>query len=363
MKSFVDNLVDIYGINTTIYELISEKEQFPQTEKELLKRLKQFKIDKDNCTILDDFSVNVKGNVNLSNKNLMYLPIKFNKVSGNFNCSDNKLVTLRGSPDNMNKEKSFNCSYNQLKSLQWAPSWVGNEFNCSQNNLTSLEYCPKVCIGTFNASFNHLTEVDDMPNSIIVNLSHNQITHFSNKVMKKDHYVIQYLYLSHNKLQNLSSITCCDFLKELDCSYNEINSTKNIKNMNRLQTLNLSYNHITSFKNNFAPSIFSLSLNNNKISKIHTELMTFLDCLNLLDNPIKNYKPLFQLKKQEIEISLDYKNMNLDDKIKFCKKFTGCLYLISGDEWFRRNIKTLWVKKQGEIIDSLTKQKIIMEQL
>ena len=45
----------------------------------------------------------------------------------NFNCSNNKLISLEGAPKIV---ESFNCSGNQLTSLEGAPEKVGGYFEC-----------------------------------------------------------------------------------------------------------------------------------------------------------------------------------------------------------------------------------------
>ena len=56
------------------------------------------KYDIKNYTINDDYSLDVIGNVNLNWFSLPQIPLKFNIVSGNFSCSNNKLTTLEGCP-------------------------------------------------------------------------------------------------------------------------------------------------------------------------------------------------------------------------------------------------------------------------
>lgn len=50
----------------------------------------------ENYRINKDGTVDVDSDVNLSHKELMELPLKFGKVTGNFNCNDNLLTTLEG---------------------------------------------------------------------------------------------------------------------------------------------------------------------------------------------------------------------------------------------------------------------------
>ena len=63
------------------------------------------------------FIVNVIGDVDLSDRNLLNIPVKFSEVTGIFNCSDNKLISLEFCPHKVGG--IFNCSYNpELKEIQ-----------------------------------------------------------------------------------------------------------------------------------------------------------------------------------------------------------------------------------------------------
>ena len=83
-----------------------------------------------NYTLVPDeqyiFIVNVNGNVDLSDKDLINIPVKFNEVNGDFHCHDN-----------------------QLTSLQFSPTKVGGSFYCYDNQLTSLEFCTQAISGNF----------------------------------------------------------------------------------------------------------------------------------------------------------------------------------------------------------------------
>ena len=54
-----------------------------------------------NYTINEDGLIDVDGDVNIPNWELVELPIKFGNVSGGFNCSNNKLVLLEGAPSSV----------------------------------------------------------------------------------------------------------------------------------------------------------------------------------------------------------------------------------------------------------------------
>ena len=74
------------------------------------------KYDITDYTINNDESIDVNGDVYLINMSLDKLPLKFNRVTGNFYCRDNQLTSLEG-----------------------APKEVGGDFYCHNNQLTSLE--------------------------------------------------------------------------------------------------------------------------------------------------------------------------------------------------------------------------------
>ncbi len=84
------------------------------SEQEIIDICTKYRIK--NYTINQDGSIDVNGNVNLSSLELTELPLKFNRVSGYFSCSLNKLTSLEG-----------------------CPSYVGGDFYCSWNELTSLD--------------------------------------------------------------------------------------------------------------------------------------------------------------------------------------------------------------------------------
>lgn len=104
-----------------------------------------------NYTIHDDLTVDVNGDVDLSNQSLTAIPIQFGEVKGYFSCSENELTNLKGSPHTV---EDFFCASNQLKTLDFAPRNVVNSFTCSFNQLTSLKGSPKKINGHFDCSKN-----------------------------------------------------------------------------------------------------------------------------------------------------------------------------------------------------------------
>ena len=91
----------------------------------------------ENYTINPDGSIDVSGNVCLSDKNLTRIPIKFNKVYGYFDCSYNFITSLEGCPREVGG--SFDCAKNQITSLKYSPIKVGTYINLYMNPLESLE--------------------------------------------------------------------------------------------------------------------------------------------------------------------------------------------------------------------------------
>ena len=105
---------------------------------------KKYKIE--NYTVNDDGSIDVNGSVDLSWCKLTELPLRFNKVTGYFDCSNNNLTTLKGCPKWIGGW--FSCHDNQLTSLEFSPDYVGDYFSCSYNKLTD-NYCETEIGGYF----------------------------------------------------------------------------------------------------------------------------------------------------------------------------------------------------------------------
>jgi len=128
-----------------------------------------------NYTINSDGSIDVDGDVNFYKLNLTKLPLKFNKVSGSFDCAKNQLTNLEGCPKEVGG--SFDCSYNKLTSLEWCPNHVDGSFYCHNNNLTNLEGCPNYVGCDFDCAGNQLTNLIGCPNAVgDLNCSCNNLT-------------------------------------------------------------------------------------------------------------------------------------------------------------------------------------------
>jgi hypothetical protein len=154
------------------------------------------KYDIKNYTINEDGSIDVDGDVDLYDKGLTDLPIKFGKVSGSFYCRNNQLTSLEGAPEKVvgnfdcknNQLTSlegsprsvggyFACSYNELRSLEGSPLEVGGDFSCHSNKLTSLEGSPREVGGDFYCNNNKLTSLDGISKYISkgINFRNNQL--------------------------------------------------------------------------------------------------------------------------------------------------------------------------------------------
>jgi hypothetical protein len=117
-----------------------------------------------NWSVNTDGTIDVDGDVELRSMKLDKIPIKFGKVTGKFNCSDNKLTSLKGSPREVGG--GFFCYGNKLTSLEGGPIKVGRYFNCSDNKLTSLVGAPKEVGGSFYCYDNKLTTLNGGPKEV-----------------------------------------------------------------------------------------------------------------------------------------------------------------------------------------------------
>lgn len=137
-----------------------------------------------NYTINNDMSIDVNGSVWLSRKELVTLPLKFRKVNGDFDCSNNNLTSLVGMPHTVVGNVYVNN--NELISLRGCSQNIGGNFNCSQNLLHTLEHSPFKVNGYYNFKHNpHIKTTkyatsgckvymisENLPKEILDNLRH-----------------------------------------------------------------------------------------------------------------------------------------------------------------------------------------------
>ena len=105
-------------LSTDISNIETQLREIKKTSAKIILLINDRKLsDKiENYTINPDGSIDVDGNVSIENGRLEKLPLKFNKVSGD-----------------------FYCSYNKLKTLEHSPLIIGGHFYCMNNPLESLE--------------------------------------------------------------------------------------------------------------------------------------------------------------------------------------------------------------------------------
>lgn len=142
-------------------------------------------------TIHDDLTVDVNDSVNLNSvMGLNYIPVQFGFVNGDFSCSGNNLLSLKGSPIKVNGVfytdsnelvnleylpqkglQGLSCSSNKLKSLKGCPEILLGFFACDENRLKSLEGAPKEIQGHFNCEKNNLKTLEHSPQKGITNMT------------------------------------------------------------------------------------------------------------------------------------------------------------------------------------------------
>jgi len=134
-------------------------------KKEIMRLLRYYFATTGKITISDEGLVSCNGYVILrQGTKHERLPVAFDRVDGNFYCTNNHLTTLEGAPNSVSGD--FACYNNQLTSLEHAPNSVGGDFYCGSNDLTTLEGAPKSVIGMFECGLNRLTTLEGAPNSV-----------------------------------------------------------------------------------------------------------------------------------------------------------------------------------------------------
>lgn len=111
-----------------------------------------------NWTLNKDGSIDVDGDVNICDRSLFKIPLRFRNVTGGFNCIYNELTSLEGSPISVSGD--FYCNNNKLTSLKGCPVSVGGSFHCYNNNLKSLKGCPKSIGSYFDCGNNDIVDFE-----------------------------------------------------------------------------------------------------------------------------------------------------------------------------------------------------------
>lgn len=144
-------------------------------KREINKICKRYDIN--NYTINSDGSIDVNGNVYLYYKGFTKIPLKFNKVSGSFICSNNNLISLEGCPKEVGGE--FDCNDNQLTSLEGSPEEIGDDFYCSHNPITTMKGVTKIIKGNFMCSNCKLESLNFCPEAQYYDFTYNKIKNFN----------------------------------------------------------------------------------------------------------------------------------------------------------------------------------------
>jgi hypothetical protein len=151
----------------------------------------------ENYTINEDGSIDVDGDVRIYGKRLTKLPLKFGKVTGYFDCRNNQLTTLEGSPKEVGG--SFYCAENELTSLEGSPLSVGGSFGCWKNQLTNLVGGPEVVLGAYYADTNQINSFEGFPDDYegVVEFINNPVQDIldqfpDNLLIKVIHLIIDY---------------------------------------------------------------------------------------------------------------------------------------------------------------------------
>jgi hypothetical protein len=243
--------------------------------------------------INDDLTVDVNQNVSLYHKSLSFFPVQFGTVNGDFNCSENQLISLIGSPRKVTQ--TFDCTYNKLITLEGAPDEV-DIFICDYNKtLISLKGCPQIINWDFQCRENSITSLEGGPIKVgnIYDCSNNQLI----TLKGAPDIINNHFYCSNNQLTNL------DYLPKkitnwLRCSLNLIQISHPIDSQigTFIHTCLNEEQRIDLFKEDYTKGkkgSFGLEIESSK----WIEKMAYLETL-IIDNNLSNNqeKPSLKIK-------------------------------------------------------------------
>lgn len=138
--------------------------QFFKTYDEVEDWLYFMRIPEDHYVINKDLTVDIKTHLFIQFKNLEFFPVQFGTIEGAFVCSNNNLITLKGSPRKV--MRNFSCDFNRLKTLEYGPPYVGGDYICADNRLVTLKGAPKkldLHFGSFICDNNKLPNLYGSP--------------------------------------------------------------------------------------------------------------------------------------------------------------------------------------------------------
>lgn len=113
----------------------------------------------ENYTINKDNSINVQGDLYLRGYSFKKLPIKFNSISGNFDCSNNQLTSFENFPKEVGR--SLYVNNNKIESLTGLPMvsiFRRGIIDISHNNIKSFEGITSIC-GSIHIEHNPISKI------------------------------------------------------------------------------------------------------------------------------------------------------------------------------------------------------------
>lgn len=120
------------------------------------------------------------------------------------------------------------------------------KLNVSNNQISSLAPLEKlIYLEDFNASNNKLKDISGLSNVtqlISVNLSDNEIVDVS--ILCKSSLKLNKIYISNNKITDISSLAVCNFVKVFIAHNNALTDISAIKNWSELSKIDVSFNQI-----------------------------------------------------------------------------------------------------------------------
>jgi hypothetical protein len=277
------------------------------------------KVGIKNYTITSDLIVNVDDSVDIKSLSLTHFPVQFGVINGDFICSQNQLISLKGAPYEI--KGNFSCQGNQLTTLEYCPKKVKSSIDLGNNKLVSLKGLPNICNGDLDLRSNQLTSLEGC-SEIVLNTficSFNKL--YSLEFGPKE--AFSYI-CSSNQLTSL------DYAPEIVpdmfvCSNNQLTSLKG--SLKEAHKITVGDNPLTSFKGSTLKA-YEIHIFRTPLSKIssfqeieHIEAKYLIDITNNFNEPIlttlsNNYQSSYRQPVYEF----DFKALKERMKIKYEKQ-------------------------------------------
>ena len=113
-------------------------------DKTLIRQLvkKNFSVSDKDILINDQGLVSCRSKVYLTNTTLKKLPVRFDKMDGDFTIWQSQLITLEGCPRYVEGDFMITGSQN-LTSLEGGPKIVNGDYYCTEIAFTSMDGAPE----------------------------------------------------------------------------------------------------------------------------------------------------------------------------------------------------------------------------